>query len=558
VDASQVHRVAQVGGLSEDEADRLTEAIRKAADEMGTFIVTVTDGGMLDMALNMIRSLDSAACRAPRLVIGLGANLCSTFQDVPKTTCVEVFTEDAGSEDEVAWGSHEYWQVVFRKHVVLTVVAMSRMARHVIYTDPDIVFLRSPAAYFDSEKAYDIIFSPNNMLDPNATRVDQVADTYETRGMENILLGPHNRRADINTGLFQMSSSENVAELMLKTMEIFRDQEFVHGHYQQYSLVKALDELPDVRVGVAAGDRLVNGNVFWGHRELLSEEGVVSIHANWMPCQLKIPCLKEANLWVDAANPQRLTFRPARMVARMDYRYATVEACGAEAALEPPAAPQSAQPAAQAPQRPTAPGCYLWLPKGCPEHNFHAQDKWRRTEATRDRTQCTSEVKELFKTWCGTSQVETLFVAPPPENGPPEPSAPGCYVWMPSGCERQHFHAQSAWRQTTSFTDQESCADRAPEKYNRWCGTKDAFAVWVPAEPEPPQEPGCYARFPTGCTRNPVAGDGGRWVRDGWGEKNAGAGVDEAACTEVRKSAIEEWCGISNAKMAFVAPAEDA
>jgi hypothetical protein len=352
-----------------------------------------------------------------------------------------------------------------------------------------------------------------------------------------------------------MKSNSNVADLMLKTMEIFRDQEFVHGHYQQYSLVKALDELPDVKVGVAAGDKLVNGNVFWGHRELLPEGGVISIHANWMPCQLKIPCLKEANLWVDPTNPQRLTFAPKRMVARMDYRYATVDACGEKAALEPPAIPEKAKPAVQAPTRPDIPGCYLWLPKGCPQHNFHAQDQWRKTEATRDRPQCTNDVKDLFKTWCGTNLVEMLYVAPPPTNGPPEPSAPGCYVWMPSGCEKQRFHAQSAWRQTTSFTDQDSCADRAPEKYNRWCDTKDAFAVWVPPEPEQPREPGCYAWFPTGCKLNPMSGNSSRWIRDGWGEKNARAGVDKEACMDTRRSAIEEWCGISNAKMAFVEPA---
>jgi len=553
VDVSHFHQVAQIGGLSDVEADRLIDAIRKAAAEMGTFIVTVTDGGMLGMALNMIHSLDTAPCHAPRLVIGLGANLCPTFEGLPITTCVEVFQEEAGSEDEVAWGSHEYWQVVFRKHVVLTLVGMSQMARHVIYADPDIVFLGSPVTYFDTEKSYDIIFSPNNMLDPNATRVDDVADTYETRGMENILIGPHNRRADINTGLFQMKSNQNVADLMLKTMEIFRDQEFVHGHYQQYSLVKALDELPYVKIGVAGGDKLVNGNVFWGHRELLPEDGVISIHANWMPCQLKIPCLKEANLWVDPNNPQRLTFTPKRMVARMDYRYATVEECGEKAALEPSAIPETAKPTTQAPARPTEPGCYLWLPKGCPQHNFHAQDDWRKTEATRDRPQCTNEVKDLFKTWCGTNQVETLYIAPPPANGPPEPSAPGCYVWMPGGCEKQRFHAQSAWRQTTSYTDQDSCTNKAPEKYNRWCDARDAFAVWVAAAPEPPQEPGCFAWFPTGCKLNPISGNlSTRWIRDGWGEKHAGASVDKVACTETRKAAIDEWCGIANAQMVFV------
>jgi len=286
-------------------------------------------------------------------------------------------------------------------------------------------------------------------------------------------------------------------------------------------------------------------------------DSVISVHANWMPGQLKIPCLKEAGLWVDATNPQRVSFKQPEVpksVARMDYRYATVEVCGQRAKLESTSsAPSKGDGPLQMPPRPTTPGCYLWLPKGCPEHNFHAQDSWRQTEATRGRPQCTQQVKALFKTWCGTSGVETLYIAPP-ARGPPEPSAPGCYVWMPSGCEKQRFHAQSAWREAsgTEFFDQDSCADRAPVKYDRWCGTEDAFALWVPAAPEPPLEPGCYAWLPTGCKLNPLPGEGVRWVRDGWGEKHGSAGVDRLACTEVRKTAIEGWCGISNAQMAFV------
>jgi len=79
-------------------------------------------------------------------------------------------------------------------------------------------------------------------------------------------------------------------------------------------------------------------------------------------------------------------------------------------------------------------------------------------------------------------------------------------------------------------------------------------AVVVPAEPGQPREPGCYVWLPTGCKLKPMSGDG--WIRDVWGEQNANAGVDREACTASRKAQIGEWCGVSDAKMAFVEPAE--
>merc|ERR1711862_882716 len=110
------------------------------------------------MAQNMLRSLDPVS-DAGRLVVAMGTDLCKDFQDFQRTACVEVF-RGAGSEDEVAWGSHEYWQVVFRKHAILTVVAVSNMSRNVIYSDPDIVYLDSPVGHLvEMGQRNDITFS---------------------------------------------------------------------------------------------------------------------------------------------------------------------------------------------------------------------------------------------------------------------------------------------------------------------------------------------------------------------------------------------------------------
>merc|ERR1719282_2006712 len=135
----------------------------------------------------------------------------------------------------------------------------------------------SPVAHLlKLSEAYDITFSPNNMLELDAASVEDLSKEYDSRGMRTITLGPRNRHVDINTGLFHMKSSDVVSDLMVKTLKIFKDQEFVHGHYQQFSLVQALAQVPTIKIGVARGDQFVNGNVFWGHRELLKATRVVS------------------------------------------------------------------------------------------------------------------------------------------------------------------------------------------------------------------------------------------------------------------------------------------
>jgi len=518
------YKAAEDGHMSKEDAERLLGGIRNASKKTGTFFVTVLDGGMVSIGENMILSLNAVPCDTPVLVVGLGGNVCSRFLEPGGPICVEVFRESATSEDEVAWGSHEYWAVVFRKHVVLTLVAMSKTARWAAYTDPDIVYLNCPTDYLinvSTGKAqtisgtfdeYDIVFSPNNMLSKEATTVDDVAETYATRGMKDILVGPEKRRADINTGLFVMRMSPMVEDLMLTTMRIFKDQEFVHGHYQQYSLVQALDQLPGVRVGVAGSDRLTNGNVFWGHRELLKASDVISVHANWMTSTMKVPCLKEAGLWIDKGAPKRLTFQPptpGRPEGMLDSRGATIEICGADAAAAAPASqPNPPRPAPQqegeGPTRPTEPGCYVWLPSGCPNHKFNAKDFWRKREDANVRSQCLVDVKEMLDAWCGTTGTQVLFIAPPPSL-PPQPQTPGCYIYIPSGCEKHMFKTRT-WRMlsSTDYPNRDTCQEKAAVRHDRWCDVDDAVALWVPAPPPPPKELGCFAFLPTGCKDHPM------------------------------------------------------
>jgi len=505
----QFYKTAAEGRMPKEDAERLLGGIQKASEKEGVFLVTVLDGGMLSIGENMVLSLNAVPCDIPLLIVGLGGNVCSRFLEFGGTICVEVLRESALSQEEVNWGSHEYWEVVARKHLVLTLVSVSKMARWFAHTDPDIVYLKCPMDYLinvSTGKAetisrtfdeYDIVFSPNNMLSKEATTVDDVAETYATRGMKDVFVGPNQRRADINTGLFVMRNSSVVNDLMLTTMQILKDQEFVHGHYQQYSLVKALEQLPGVRVGVAGSDRLTNGNVFWGHRELLKESDVISVHANWMNSTMKVPCLKDAGFWMDKSAPKRLTFQPptpGRPEGMLDSRGATIEICGADAvAAAPPPTPKRVEDVPAVPAavglvapRPSEPGCYVWLPSGCPNHNFNAKNIWRQRKEVNSRSRCIIETKEMLDAWCGTTDARMLFIAPPLRT-PPAPEAPGCYIYLPGGCDK-HALKTPTWRELSSkeFPNKDTCEEKAAVKLDSWCDVDDTVALWVAAPPPHP------------------------------------------------------------------------
>merc|ERR1740138_1061478 len=130
---------------------------------------------MIEFAKNMLTTLDAVSCVHPRLLVGMGRDVCKNFYEF-NTTCVEIFP-DSGSEDAVTWGTEAYFNVVLRKHVILTMLATCGLTSVSVFTDPDIVFLQDPvegllAAAGDN----DIVFSPNNYLDRNPESALDVAE----------------------------------------------------------------------------------------------------------------------------------------------------------------------------------------------------------------------------------------------------------------------------------------------------------------------------------------------------------------------------------------------
>jgi len=327
--ARYVAYVARLGGLAQEDADKLLNGVREAAGPTGsTFLFTVTTRGMLDLAQNMLHSLDAVPADLPRLVVGMGSGVCRGLGEFWNTVCVDIY-RDSVPEEEVAWGSKDYYQVVLRKHVILPIVSLSGLSNDMVFSDPDIVYFANPGKAFRRLAVdHDIMFSPNNYLEPDANSVEDLALEYEERGMADITLGDTGRHVDINTGLFYMRNSSTVNQLWLETLRIFIEEENNHGHYQQYSLVNAMAMVPSVKIGVAPGDVFVNGNVFWGHRELLKETKVVSVHANWMQSTLKRTCLDAAGLWIDPEMAAgRLRFATSHDSVEMDDRAATVTRC---------------------------------------------------------------------------------------------------------------------------------------------------------------------------------------------------------------------------------------
>lgn len=332
-----IAHVAMMCNLTGHDTLEILTAIKNATGDHGkTFLITITDGGMTDMVTNMLRSLTNVpGDPVPRLVVGIGANVCSKlkkFED-SSTHCIEVF-KYATAEEASAWGTQSYYNVIVRKHAILTMASVSLEVVGMIYSDPDIVYLRSPIEYMEQEgQDNDITFSENNCLLVDAADKDDYPEVYIKKGMEHILRGPNKRRVDINTGLFYLKRGNIASKVMIKTMRILNNG--ANGHeraYQQYSLVEAIKEVEEVKIGVFQGDKFVNGNLYWGHRGLLNPDEVISVHANWMPSSIKKTCLQMAGFWYDDKDDklQRLHMNFDGDVVRMDRLRGTIVYCGRE------------------------------------------------------------------------------------------------------------------------------------------------------------------------------------------------------------------------------------
>jgi len=71
---------------------------------------------------------------------------------------------------------------------------------------------------------------------------------------------------------------------------------------------------------------------------------------------------------------------------------------------------------------------------------------------------------------------------------PPLPNSSGCFVWLPSGCRKQHFRARVHWKRdewgeaNRHSGDSRSACDARKMEFDTWCWVTDAVMLHVPAD----------------------------------------------------------------------------
>jgi len=139
----------------------------------------------------------------------------------------------------------------------------------------------------------------------------------------------------------------------------------------------------------------------------------------------------------------------------------------------------------QGPPPPAVPGCYVWMPTGCPKMQFHAMTSWRHTSYDNE-IGCATDGKKKYDTWCGREDAKTLWVP----RAPKAPKEPGCYLWMPTGCPKHPLHVRQQWKRDVwgeenarAAADRTVCESQRRGHLNAWCGTSDAKMLYVDGAP---------------------------------------------------------------------------
>ncbi|CAK0864251.1 unnamed protein product, partial [Prorocentrum cordatum] len=212
----------------------------------------------------------------------------------------------------------------------------------------------------------------------------------------------------------------------------------------------------------------------------------------------------------------------------------------AKLAAEPSTRSSSALPVA-----PTEPGCYSFVPYGCPQHPQRSSSSWKKDaypKAGENQGVCEAREKALMK-WCGTSEVKMLFVHD---------------VLADEGSEAEQAEQEKYGSPVSGPTGAGASAEEVAAAGEAPSDAEEPMpAAMEAAHPEVPAEPGCYVFTPQGCPQNSLFQKESttRWVRDVYGEKHMGAGTDRAVCEGRGKSHYAPWCGTPSVETVFVAGA---
>lgn len=163
------------------------------------------------------------------------------------------------------------------------------------------------------------------------------------------------------------------------------------------------------------------------------------------------------------------------------------------------------------------------------------------------RVACLKDRKKEFDQWCGTQDVEMMFL---PGLVPAAPRTLGCYYFMPDGGREKHPSCamSTEWKQSLMSADnREACMSQA-SLYDQECSIEQTKMSFVEEDPAVPYAPGCYAFFPAGCPRQARKGNVFRfhdWMKDQAGNKS------EVECS-ARAEGFDTWCATIDVRMMYV------
>jgi hypothetical protein len=205
------------------------------------------------------------------------------------------------------------------------------------------------------------------------------------------------------------------------------------------------------------------------------------------------------------------------------------------------------------PKRPSSPsevGCFIWYPSGCPNQpsvqsnpKQWKHDTWgeNNVNARIDRGACLKR-KINLGTWCGTNDVEVLFVSEDDAKEDALASEVADAGFATTSAPMMPAVADAGLA-TTSMMPMMPAVTPSYAGYEGKSATSEA--------PDLPEEAGCYVWTPGGCSRQASFHAQFHWKRDAYGEEHSDAASDPAAC-EARKATFDMWCGVQDSVMHLV------
>lgn len=288
----------------------LHEALAKLGEKSKSIVLTLINATQADLAVNMLSSLAASGEKAPCLVVGTQPGTCRALKILQGRghsdhICVEVPHMQPAENLSVPFSELE---IQTFKHAIVTTVIVSGLSQGVLYAAADTVFVQAPMQFFKRDyPGSHMVVTANNVMKANPESCTDVADKYEKaeagqfrdrlRIYRRSLSGEEDSaRFDLNSGLFFAQNSPGTADVMLRSWMLLVTKGSAENT-QHWALQQAIQDASWVNVQTGSCTQFVNGNVFWGHREIVNPSQIVAIRANFMSQKAKRECLKSSGLW---------------------------------------------------------------------------------------------------------------------------------------------------------------------------------------------------------------------------------------------------------------------